>query len=163
MWNTARAVSRAARQIVCRRRVRRVQQISSRHGWWVGHSTRPLCPLAQKGTDGEKHPPRQQAPPYRKAIWPPCRKRDLDLTMADGGEQPGFGKESLELEGGWSSKVPSSNLHTMAWTPQFPGTHFCPFSTLLLPWSSFLLSLFPIWGPFLPIPPKLHRGERIIP
>ena len=107
-WNTARAVSRAARQIVCRRRVRRVQQISSRHGWWVGHSTRPLCPLAQKGTDGEKHPPRQQAPPYRKAIWPPCRKRDLDLTMADGGEQPGFGKESLELEGGWSSKVPST-------------------------------------------------------
>lgn len=131
-----------------------MQRISSRHAWWVGHSTRPLCPLAQKGTNGEKDLPRQQALPYRKAIWPPRWKRGLDLMMADGGEQPGSGKASLELEGGWSSKVPSSNLHTMAWTPSSQGPTFAP-SPLSLPPQP-----FPNLGPPPPHTPKAtQRGE----
>lgn len=80
--------------------------------------------------------------------------------MADGGEQPGSGKESLELEGGWSSKVPPSNLHTMAWTPQFPGTHFFPFSTFTPLVFIAPPKPFPNLGPLSPhIPKATQRGE----
>lgn len=72
--------------------VEQVQQNQLRHAWWVGHNHRPLCPLAQKGTDGEKHPPRQQAPhPTEKQSGHLAGKMDHSGRW---GEKPGWEGES---------------------------------------------------------------------
>ena len=75
--------------------------------------------------------------------------------MVDGDEGPGSGEESLELEGGWSPKVPSSKCHTMACPPpHFLGGPLLPLPHSLTPWS-----FFPNPGPlFSPYPRSYPEG-----
>lgn len=70
--------------------------------------------------------------------------------MVDGGERPGSRKESLEVEGVWSPKVPSSKCHTMACPPPHFlgwGGPLLPLPHSLTPWS-FFPHLGPLFSPY---------------